>query len=126
MAGAREHLCQQGEIQLALAVIKLARRANQQLSGGARLRLNATEVPPRGRWRRNPVQPAGDEQRAVAIGDRQLAFFGRSQFSSNSALASGRRRPRCARAAAVCRCAGDVWLDAWALSRGGACLRHRQ
>jgi hypothetical protein len=37
MTCARQHLRQQGEIQLAVRVIKLAGRANQQLSGGARL-----------------------------------------------------------------------------------------
>lgn len=35
MARARQHLCQQREVNLAVGVIKLARGANQQLSGGA-------------------------------------------------------------------------------------------
>ena len=35
MARSRQHLCQQGEVNLAVGVIKLAGGANQQLSGGA-------------------------------------------------------------------------------------------
>ena len=79
MAGAIEHLRQQGQIQLALAVIKLTRRANQQLAGGPRLKVK--------RHRGAAAMGAGAvtqlnqlvlHPRPVAIGNRQLAFF-RSQ-----------------------------------------------
>ncbi len=77
MAGAVEHLPQQGEIQLALAIIELARRANQQLASGPRLQVK--------RYRGTAAVGAGAvaqlnqlvmHPRPVAIGNCQLTLPG--------------------------------------------------
>lgn len=88
MACSRQHLCQQGEINLAVGVIELAGGANQQLSGGARLNVKCHRgAACMGAGTVSQLYQLVAEQGAVTVGDRQLAFFALSQCSSNSVLA---------------------------------------
>lgn len=75
MARSRQHLCQQGEINLAVGVIELAGGANQQLSGGARLNVKCHRgAACMGAGTVSQLYQLVAEQGAVAVGDRQLAF----------------------------------------------------
>ena len=76
MACSRQHLCQQGEINLAVGVIELAGGANQQLSGGARLNVKCHRgAACMGAGTVSQLYQLVAEQGAVTVGDRQLAFF---------------------------------------------------